>query len=58
MTGVAISSDGYVAYANWANVSWTTAVTARCALIYNASKANRSVADVDAVTVVVYVEEI
>jgi len=47
MTGVAISSDGYVAYANWANVSWTTAVTARCALIYNASKANRSVAVLD-----------
>jgi len=47
MTGVAINSDGYVAYANWANVSWTTAVTARCALIYNASKANRSVAVLD-----------
>jgi hypothetical protein len=47
MTGVAINSDGYVAYVNWANVSWTTAVTARCALIYNASKANRSVAILD-----------
>jgi len=47
MTGVAISSDGYVAYVNWANVSWSTAVTARCALIYNASKANRSVAILD-----------
>jgi len=47
MTGVAISSDGYVAYANWSNVSWTAALTARCALIYNASKANRSVAILD-----------
>ena len=25
MTGVAISSDGYTAYVNWDNVSWTTA---------------------------------
>jgi len=47
MTGVAISSDGYVAYVNWSNVSWSAAVTARCALIYNASKANRSVAILD-----------
>ena len=47
MTGVAISSDGYTAYVNWANVSWNTAVTARCALIYNASKANKSVAVLD-----------
>lgn len=47
MTGVAISSDGYTAYVNWANVSWTAALTARCALIYNASKANRSVAILD-----------
>jgi hypothetical protein len=47
MTGVAISSSGSVAYVNWNNVSWSTAVTARCALIYNASKANRSVAVLD-----------
>ena len=31
MTGVAISSSGSTAYVNWANVSWHTAVTARCA---------------------------
>ena len=30
LTGVAISSDGYTAYVNWANVSWTSALTARC----------------------------
>jgi len=47
MTGVAISSNGYTAYANWANVSWNTAVTARCALIYNVTKGNKSVAVLD-----------
>jgi len=47
MTGVAISSDGYTAYVNWANVSWTTAVTARCALMYNVTKGNKSVAVLD-----------
>jgi len=47
MTGVAISSSGYTAYANWANVVWTAALTARCALIYNASKGNKSVAVLD-----------
>ena len=47
MTGVAISSSGYIAYANWNNVSWTAALTARCALIYNASKGNKSVAVLD-----------
>jgi len=47
MTGVAISSSGYTAYANWANVVWTAALTARCALIYNASKGNKSVAILD-----------
>jgi hypothetical protein len=47
MTGVAISSSGSVAYVNWSNVSWTAALTARCALIYNASKSNRSIAVLD-----------
>jgi hypothetical protein len=47
MTGVAISSSGYTAYANWNNVVWTSALTARCALIYNASKGNKSVAVLD-----------
>jgi len=47
MTGASISSSGSVAYVNWNNVSWTAALTARCALIYNASKANRSIAVLD-----------
>jgi hypothetical protein len=47
MTGVAISSSGYVAYANWNNVSWTASLTARCALIYNATQGNKSIAVLD-----------
>jgi len=47
MTGVSINSDGYTAYVNWNNVSWSTSLTARCALIYNASKSNKSVAVLD-----------
>ena len=47
MTGVAISSSGYVAYVNWSNVSWTAALTARCALIYNVTQGNKSIAVLD-----------
>jgi hypothetical protein len=47
LTGVAISSSGYTAYVNWADSSWTAALTARCALIYNASKADRAIAVID-----------
>ena len=47
MTGVAISSSGYVAYANWNNVSWTASLTARCALIYNVTQGNKSIAVLD-----------
>jgi hypothetical protein len=47
LTGVTLGTSGYVAYVNFNNVSWTGAITARCALIYNASKANRSIAVLD-----------
>lgn len=47
MTGVALNTSGYTVYVNFANVSWSTAVTARCALIYNASKSNKSIAVLD-----------
>ena len=47
LTGVAISSSGYTAYVNFANTSWTAALTARCALIYNASQGNKSIAVID-----------
>jgi len=47
LTGVAISSSGSTAYVNWSNVSWNTAVTARCALIYNVTQGNKSIAVID-----------
>jgi len=47
LTGVAINSLDYTAYVNWANTSWAAALTARCALLYNASKANRAIAVID-----------
>ena len=47
MTGVTISSSGYTAYIDFADVVFNASVTARCALIYNSSRANRSVAVLD-----------
>lgn len=47
LTGVSISSSGYIAYVNWDNVSWTAALTARCALIYNVTQGNKSIAVLD-----------
>ena len=47
LTGVAISSENYTAYVNWANTSWSAALTARCALIYNVTQGNKSIAVID-----------
>jgi len=47
LTGVTVSSSGYTAYVDFADVVFSAAVTARCALIYNSSKANRSIAVLD-----------
>ena len=47
LTGVAINSSDYTAYVNWANTSWTSALTARCALIYNVTQGNKSIAVLD-----------
>ena len=47
MTGVTLGTSGYTAYVNFANVSWAASLTARCALIYNASKGNKAVAVLD-----------
>lgn len=47
LTGVSISTDGGTAFVNWSNVSWTSSLTARCALIYNVTKGNKSVAVLD-----------
>jgi hypothetical protein len=42
-----VASDGYTAYVSFDNPSWAAALTARGALIYNASKGNKSVAVLD-----------
>ena len=50
MTGVTISYDATnsVAYVNFANVIWNPAAfTARCALIYDATASNASIAVID-----------
>ena len=47
LTGVTINSSGFTAFVDFDNVVFNAAVTARCALIYNASKANRSIAVLD-----------
>jgi hypothetical protein len=47
LTGVTINTSGSTAYVNFNNTSWTSALTARCALIYNASKGNKAIAVID-----------
>jgi len=47
MTGIAVSTSGSTAYVGFDNVSWTAALTARCALIYNVTQGNKSVAVLD-----------
>jgi len=48
LTGVTLNTSGYTAYVNFNNVVWTgITITARCALIYNVSKGNKSIAVLD-----------
>jgi len=47
MTGITVNTSGTTAYVGFTNVSWTSALTARGALIYNSSKGNKSVAVLD-----------
>ena len=47
LTGTTINSDGFTVYVNFDNTSWSAALTTRCALIYNASKGNKSIAVLD-----------
>ena len=47
LTGTTINSSGYTAYVDFANVVFNASVTARCALIYNASQGNKSIAVLD-----------
>lgn len=47
LTGVVINSSGYTAYVNFDDATWTAALTARGALIYNASKSDKAIAVLD-----------
>ena len=48
LTGVTIGTSGLIAYVNFSNVVWNPAsFTTRCALIYNSSKSNKSIAVLD-----------
>ena len=48
MTGITVNISGYTAYVGFDNVVWNPgAFTARCALIYNSSQGNKSVAVLD-----------
>ena len=47
LSGVTISSDGYTAFVNFNNAVFNASVTARCALIYNVTQGNKSIAVLD-----------
>ena len=47
LTGVTINSSGFTAYVDFADVVFNASVTARCALIYNATQGNKSIAVLD-----------
>jgi hypothetical protein len=47
MTGITINTSGYTAYVGFNDVVFNASVTARCALIYNASQGNKSIAVLD-----------
>ena len=47
LSGVSISSDGYTAFVNFNDAVFNASVTARCALIYNVTQANKSIAVLD-----------
>jgi hypothetical protein len=47
LTGVTINSSGYTAYVDFADVVFNASVTARCALIYNVTQGNKSIAVLD-----------
>ena len=47
LTPITVASSGYTAYVGFPNVSWTGAITARCALIYNVTQGNKSIAVLD-----------
>ena len=47
LTGASVSGSGSTVYVNFSSPIWSGAFTARGALIYNSSKANRAVAVLD-----------
>ena len=47
LTGVTINSSGFTAYVDFADVVFNASVTARCALIYNETQGNKSIAVLD-----------
>jgi hypothetical protein len=47
LTPITVASSGYTAYVGFPNISWTGAITARCALIYNSTQGNKSIAVLD-----------
>ena len=47
MTGITINTSGYTAYVGFNDVVFNASVTARCALIYNSSQGNKSIAVLD-----------
>lgn len=47
LTGVTINTNNTVAYVSFHNAVWSGQITARGALIYNASKSNKTVAVLD-----------
>ena len=47
LTPITVNTSGYTAYVGFPNISWTGVITARCALIYNSSQGNKSIAVLD-----------
>jgi hypothetical protein len=41
LTPITVNTSGYTAYVGFPNISWTGAITARCALIYNDTVAGK-----------------
>jgi len=47
LTGATVNTSGQIAYVDFADASWAGVITARGALIYNASKSNKAIAVLD-----------
>ena len=47
LTPITVNTSGYTAYVGFPNISWTGVITARCALIYNSTQGNKSIAVLD-----------